>query len=112
MSQTEAQAEERIHAVASAPGFLIHNEGDHVAVAVQDIEPDERKAVYMDSDREVTIAVTEAIPLGHKVALVDLGEGVEVIEYGVRIGLTRQAIKAGQHVHTHNIRSARWQKSM
>lgn len=112
MSQAEVQAGERIQAEATAPGFLIHNEGDHVAVAVQDIEPGERKAVYMDSDREVTISVTEAIPLGHKVALVDLGEGAEVIEYSVRVGVTRQAIKAGQLVHTHNIRSARWQKSM
>jgi (2R)-sulfolactate sulfo-lyase subunit alpha len=35
-----------------------------------------------------------------------------VIEYGVRIGVTRQPIQAGQHVHVHNIRSARWQNSM
>lgn len=106
------QSAELIQAPLSAPGFLIHNEGDHVAVAVQDSEPGERKAVYMDSDREVTISVTEVIPLGHKVALADLGEGAEVLEYCTRIGLTRQSIKAGQHVHTHNIRSARWQKSM
>ena len=111
MSQIETQAGEQIRAAKSAPGFLIHNEGDHVAVAVQDIEPGEHKAVYMDSDREVTIPVTEAIPLGHKVALIDCGEGNEVIEYGVRIGVTRQPISAGQHVHVHNIRSARWQHS-
>lgn len=111
MSQVEIQAGEYIQAVESAPGFLIHNEGDAVAVAVQDIEPGERKAVYMDSDREAMIAVTESIPLGHKVALVGLGEDVDVIEYGVRVGVTRQVIKAGQLVHTHNIRSARWQNS-
>jgi (2R)-sulfolactate sulfo-lyase subunit alpha len=96
----------------SAPKFLIHNEGDHVAVAVQDVEPGEGTAVYMDSDRAVPIQATQAIPVGHKIALVDLGEGDEVIEYGVRIGVTRLPIKSGQHVHVHNIRSARWQKSM
>lgn len=109
MSQTEVQAVEQIP--ANAPDFLIHNEGDAVAVAVHDVAPGERKAVYMDSDRDVNVNVTQAIPLGHKVALVDLGEGVEVIEYGVRIGNTREAIQAGQLVHTHNIRSARWQNS-
>jgi (2R)-sulfolactate sulfo-lyase subunit alpha len=112
MSQIEAQAGEHIRAGESAPKFLIHNEGDAVAVAVQDVEPGEAHAIYMDSDRAVTIRVTEAIPLGHKVALVDLGEGDEVIEYSVRIGVTRQPVAAGQHVHVHNIRSARWQTSM
>src|SRR5438105_10896475 len=109
MGQTETSTGEQIRAAETAPKFLIHHEGDDVAVAVQDVEPGEGEAVYIDSDRAVTIQVTEAIPLGHKVALVDLGEGEEVIEYGVRIGLTRQPIKVGQHVHVHNVRSARWQ---
>ncbi|HEY7417823.1 MAG TPA: UxaA family hydrolase [Ktedonobacteraceae bacterium] len=111
MSQNEGQAMERMLVPASAPQFLIHNEGDHVGVAVQDVEPGERRAIYMDSDRAITIAVKEAIPLGHKVALVDLDEGREVIEYRVRVGLTREPVAAGQHVHIHNMRSARWQNS-
>ncbi len=112
MSQSEAQAGGQNRAAASAPKFLIHNEGDDVAVAVQDVAPGEGAAVYMDSDRAVTIRALEAIPLGHKVALVDLEEGDEVIEYGMRIGVARQPIQAGQHVHVHNIRSARWQNSV
>ena len=112
MSQNAAQAEGSIRANDNAPGFLIHNEGDAVAVAVQDIEPGTYRAVYMDSDREVSISATETIPLGHKVALVRLDEGGDVIEYGVRVGVTRQPVQAGQHVHVHNIRSARWQHSM
>ena len=111
MSQNKEQAAEMIQAPESAPQFLIHNEGDHVGVAVQDVAPGERRAVYMDSDRTITIIVKEAIPLGHKVALLDLDEGRDVIEYQVRVGLTRKPIAAGQHVHIHNIRSARWQNS-
>jgi (2R)-sulfolactate sulfo-lyase subunit alpha len=112
MSQLERQTTEHSEAKEAAPQFLIHNEGDHVAVAVQDVAPGKSQAVYMDSDRAIIIEVAEAIPLGHKVALTDLEEGAEVIEYGVRIGITRQPIQAGQHIHTHNIRSARWQHSM
>lgn len=112
MSQTTLESEQQTHAPASAPAFLIHNEGDHVAVAVQDVEPGERQGVYMDSDRAVTVQVKEPIPLGHKVALTDLPEGADVIEYGVRVGLARMPITAGQWVHVHNIRSARWQTSL
>jgi (2R)-sulfolactate sulfo-lyase subunit alpha len=43
---------------------------------------------------------------------VDLAADAEVIEYGVRVALARQPIKAGQLVHVHNVRSARWQNSI
>lgn len=105
------QGSEQIRAGASAPGFLVHNEGDSVGVAVQDIEPGTHKAVYMDSEREVTVEVMEAIPLGHKVALVELGKGADVIEYSTRVAITREPIAVGQHVHVHNVRSAKWQNS-
>ncbi len=98
-------------AIGSVPHFLIHNEGDHVGVAVQDVEPGPARAVYMDSDREVGVEVLEQVPLGHKVALDDLPAAAAVIEYQVRVGLTRQAIRRGQLVHVHNMRSARWEQS-
>ena len=102
---------ERVQAADGAPDFLVHNEGDHVGVAVQDVEPGRRRAVYLDSDREVEIDVTETVPLGHKVALADLDGGAAVIEYEVRVGLTRRPVRRGELVHVHNIRSARWERS-
>lgn len=101
-----------IQAPPSAASFLVHNEHDDVGVAVQDVAPGARDVVYMDSDRRVTMQVLEPVPLGHKVALRDLTEGADIIEYGVRVGVTRQGIKAGQMVHIHNMRSARWQNSL
>lgn len=98
-------------APASAPHFLVHNEGDQVAVAVQDVLPGPVRAVYLDSDRELALEAAEPIPLGHKIALQDLQEGQEVIEYGVRVALTRMPIRKGALVHVHNVRSARWQQS-
>lgn len=112
MERVESEsAQQRVTARSGAPHFLAHNEGDHVAVAVQDVEPGEGRVVYMDSERAVGLAVLERVPLGHKVALTELAEGADVIEYGVRIGLTRKPIKQGQLVHVHNLRSARWEKS-
>ena len=107
---TEAP-DQRVTARIGAPHFLAHKEGDHVGVAVQDVEPGRRRVVYMDSSRAIDLAVLQPVPLGHKVALTNLTGGADVMEYGVRIGLTREPIERGRLVHVHNIRSARWQKS-
>ena len=89
--------------------FLAHREGDAVAVAVEDCEPGPAAVAFLHAPERRRIEVQGAIPLGHKVALVPLGEGDEVIEYGELIGVARSAIAPGDHVHVHNIRSARWQ---
>lgn len=101
----------------SSPGtggvaFLAHCQGDDVAVAVQDTEPGAAGGAYLESGDRFDILVRTPIPLGHKVALRDLAEDEDVLEYGTLIGLTRGPIAAGELVHTHNLRSARWQKSV
>lgn len=42
---------------------------------------------------------------GHKVALRDIKKGENVIKYGYPIGHALEDIKAGEHVHTHNIKT-------
>ena len=110
-SEVRTEAEDRVTAADGAPDFLVHNEGDDVGVAVQDVEPGAARVTYMDSERTIGIEVREAVPLGHKIALGDLVEGADVIEYSVRVGITRRPIRKGEYVHVHNIRSARWEKS-
>ncbi|MGD2152278.1 MAG: UxaA family hydrolase [Gemmatimonadales bacterium] len=89
--------------------FLIHNEGDDVGIATEDIRRGEQvTGVYMDSEETITLSARGDIPLGHKIALSDIAKGGEVIEYRVTIGLTTEPIAAGDYVHVHNIRSARW----
>lgn len=95
----------------SEPQFLIHREGDHVAVAVQDLTPGSVQGAVLATDADASAALSADVPLGHKFALVDRAEGDAVIEYGVQIGVARTAIAAGDYVHTHNLRSARWQTS-
>jgi (2R)-sulfolactate sulfo-lyase subunit alpha len=110
-SRLEAGPQEQVRAGVQASHFLVHNEGDHVGVAVEDVEPGPARATCLDSGRTVELEVLQDVPLGHKVALTDLGAGDEVIEYRVRIGLARQPIRRGEWVHVHNIRSARWERS-
>lgn len=94
---------------AAAVDLLAHREGDAVAVAVHDLRPGEAVVGFLDSGGRREVAVRQEVPLGHKVALVDLREGSEVKEYGERIGLASKDISTGEHVHVHNLRSARWQ---
>ncbi len=42
---------------------------------------------------------------GHKIALTDIKKGENVIKYGYPIGHALEDIKAGEHVHTHNIKT-------
>lgn len=92
--------------------FLLHREGDDVAVAVRDIDPGQAAGASLDDGQRFSVTVRTAIPLGHKVALRDLAAAEAVTEYGVTIGVARDGIAAGDLVHTHNIRSARWHTSL
>ncbi|GAB4575621.1 MAG: UxaA family hydrolase [Anaerolineae bacterium] len=57
--------------------------------------------------RDVTVVANNAIPYGHKIALRDIPRGEQVIKYGLSIGTASQDIKAGDHVHIHNVESNR-----
>ncbi|MBS3787120.1 UxaA family hydrolase [Candidatus Bipolaricaulota bacterium] len=90
--------------------IFIHEKEDDVGVAVTDLEEGRQaRAKVLKSQELVEKQVTprEEVPLTHKIALVDLEEGDEVIEYGEVIGRASQQIEAGEHVHTHNIKSLR-----
>ena len=89
--------------------LMVHNEEDDVGVVTEDISEEESMSgIYMDTGEGVEIRSGGEIPLGHKIALRDISEGEEITEYNTRIGVATQDISAGDYVHTHNIRSARW----
>lgn len=53
------------------------------------------------------VTVQSNVPFGHKVALTDIAAGTPVRKYGEVIGLASANIRAGEHVHTHNVDSQR-----
>lgn len=76
---------------------------DNVATALEEIAPGE---VTIRGDAgEAGVLALEKIPEGHKIALRDIGEGEDIIKYGVRIGRAVKPIPKGSWVHLHNIRS-------
>ncbi len=52
------------------------------------------------------IILSEDIPQGHKFALSDMEKGESVIKYGSEVGIAVSLIRAGEWVHTHNMKTA------
>jgi len=89
--------------------FLIHEKADNVGVATVDIKTGEvAQGLYMDSQESFEMKTLQDIPLGHKIALTDIAADTSVIKYGADIGRVVAAIKAGEHVHTQNLKTRRW----
>lgn len=94
------------------PDFLAHRDGDVVAVALRDLAPGPVEGGFLRGPESAQVQLREPVPLGHKLALADIGAGQDVIEYGARVGVATVDIHTGDHVHVHNVRSARWQNSV
>ena len=89
--------------------YLIHNVQDTVGVAIREIAPDEEvTGQYQNGRDHGRVRARAGIPLGHKIALVDIAEGSRVVNYATAIGRATQGTKAGDHVHTHNLKGERW----
>ena len=49
----------------------------------------------------------EDITIYHKLAACDIAKGQPIVKYGEHIGLAARDIKAGEHVHCHNLEEHR-----
>ena len=78
------------------------NNNDMVAVA---LTPLTAGSVVHVAGTDSSITLTEDVSMGHKIALRNISEGESVIKYGFPIGQATADIKAGSHVHTHNLRT-------
>jgi altronate dehydratase len=73
---------------------------DNVAVATVDFPAG---AMAPLDDGQVTLV--DAVPMGHKAAVVSIATEEKIVKYGCPIGSAVCAIRVGEHVHTHNIKS-------
>jgi altronate dehydratase small subunit len=79
---------------------------DNTATALIDIQAGENISLVSKSGLIGEMSVREAIPFGHKLAVVDIKEGEKILKYGEVIGLATQQINKGEHVHIQNVASA------
>jgi (2R)-sulfolactate sulfo-lyase subunit alpha len=94
----------------SAPQLLVHEKKDTVGVVVvEDLKAGtDMTAVITADNSSFNIQSKMDVPIGHKVALIDIKKGDTVWKYGQDIGKAVADIKKGEHVHTHNLKTKRW----
>jgi altronate dehydratase small subunit len=86
------------------PKAILIDTKDNVATAFQDLKAGDNVTVALEG-REATTTLLQDIPFGHKFALSNIELHQPVTKYGEAIGLAIEPIKAGQHVHIHNMES-------
>ncbi len=83
----------------SASVILLHA-ADNVLVARRSVASGE--AIELDG---ASFIVRAPVPVGHKIARVDVHVGDKIVKYGMSIGSATEELRAGDWVHLHNMRS-------
>ena len=78
------------------PNIICLHDDDNVIIALKKIATNEALDGFEWTPNE-------AIKQGHKIAVKNLAIDENVLRYGQIIGQTKQAIKQGDHIHTHNL---------
>lgn len=85
---------------------MIIDPRDNVAVAIEQIAKGDT-VIYVCGGKEVSLPALEDITIYHKLATRDIAKGEPVVKYGEHIGIASSDIKAGEHVHVHNVEGHR-----
>ncbi len=79
---------------------LVLSTGDNVGVVLKGAAKGEHLALTGGD-----VLCLDDVPPGHKLALAPIACGTKVLKFGVPIGSATTDVRAGQHVHTHNLAS-------
>ena len=86
--------------------FVVEKE-DNVGTAVGEIITTGETVGTEGRITDLTVVARADIAYGHKLAVRDIAKGEQVMKYGLSIGTATEDIKAGDHVHLHNVESNR-----
>jgi len=92
------------------PQLLVHTPKDNVGVVVvEGLKANtDMLCVITENDSTFRLTVNTDVPIGHKVALIDLKPGDTAGKYGEDIGKVVAPVGKGSHVHVHNLKTKRW----
>ena len=79
---------------------------DNVVVAIEPIKKGDT-VTYKCAGEVKTLTALEDITIYHKLAACYIAKGQPISKYGEHIGLAARDIKAGEHVHCHNLEEHR-----
>ena len=93
-----------------APHLLVHDKKDTVGVVViEGLKAGTDMVCVVTADNsQFSLKAKMDVPIGHKIALLDIKEGDTVWKYGHDIGRAVANIDKGEHVHVHNLKTKRW----
>jgi altronate hydrolase len=80
--------------------FIKINSIDNVVVALEDLKAGE--VIELEG---LSVELKEDVARGHKIALIDIKENENIVKYGYPIGHATRDIKAGEHIHTQNLKT-------
>ena len=87
--------------------YIVHGKTDTVGVMTVDVKKGQAVTGWnMATDKTLRAKAVQSIPLGHKIAVVDVPKGETIVKYDEAIGRASRAIRRGEHVHVHNVESA------
>ena len=85
---------------------IVMKANDNVCTVIETIAPGMDVGMEIGG-KTVRVRASEAISMGHKLAICDINQGDAIMKYGEVIGRATQNIRIGQHVHVHNLESCR-----
>ena len=84
------------------------DEKDNVATIFANGVTDGTEVEVRDkSGKEERVKVIGDVPFGHKIAVVPIGKGENIVKYGETIGRANTDIAKGEYVHVHNLDALR-----
>jgi (2R)-sulfolactate sulfo-lyase subunit alpha len=94
----------------SIPQLLVHEKKDTVGVVVvEELKAGTDMTCVVTADNSAfQLEAKMDVPIGHKIALIDINKGETVWKYGQDIGKAVADIGKGEHVHIHNLKTKRW----
>lgn len=85
---------------------MIIDSRDNVAVAIEPIAKGDT-VTYVSEGSEKSLTSLQDITIYHKLAVRDIKKDEPIVKYGEHIGVATCDIKAGEHVHVHNVQGHR-----
>lgn len=82
------------------PGVVLLHPRDNVLISIANL-PAQAEFEF----EGIGYRLSQAAPIGHKIARYDLAAGEKILRYGVPIGSLFKAVRAGDWVHIHNLKS-------
>ena len=76
--------------------LFVIDKNDNVAVALEALSRG-----YTENG----LSLINDVPFAHKVALFNMKKGDSIIKYNSKIGTLTRDVKAGEHIHTHNLKT-------